>query len=296
MRKLSLLLIVVVLVSCQKEIKFKGEEAEIQMVLNGSLIVGEPVEVNVSRSKSILEDPSNYIPVSNADVWLNNLTDDLSYELRHYGAGDYKNFDVVIEKGKQYEVVVEHSSYNTIIATQIIPFPTPINRIDTGWAIHMTEDYFDVDMNFTDDPNTEDYYEITMEGSYWNYVWDENTWEIIDSTLEYGPLYFQSFDPILGSKGFWGDRLMFSDEDLTSSTYTMSTSISYWDMPWGGSLKVSLNTVSKDYYLYFLSKETQRDKAIFSTGEPVPVYSNVSNAMGILGSFSTASDSLDLGY
>ncbi|MBL4625365.1 MAG: DUF4249 family protein [Flavobacteriales bacterium] len=57
-----------------------------------------------------------------------------------------------------------------------------------------------------------------------------------------------------------------------------------------------LNRVSEEYYRYIVSRNAQQEKVLFATSEGVPVYSNTSNGYGILGSYSTDTDTITLSF
>ncbi|MBL4651746.1 MAG: DUF4249 domain-containing protein [Flavobacteriales bacterium] len=286
MRVFLYIVTTLILVSCQKEIEFKGDDAEIQMVLNGSIVAGENASIQVSMSKSILEDPTDYQPIENATVALLNLTDNTTESLTHTELGNYSTTNTLIEEGKEYQLSVEQSSFSSVSATQTIPYVTPIINVDTNTGTHFGEDYFDININFYDEPTTSNYYEVRLLSGFYSYKIDTTTWEV-DSVLEYGSLWFNSFDPIFENKGRGGDKLLISDEVLTSSNYTLNISIEDYNRPVGGSITIMLNSVSEAYYQYFESADMQREKAFFSTSEGVPVYSNTSNGYGVLGSYNT---------
>ena len=134
---------------------------------------------------------------------------------------------IPIKEGEEYQISVDHHSFTNVNARQIIPFPTQIIRVDTSSAIHFGETYFDIDINFIDEPTSIDYYEVRLLSNFYAYTMDTITWEF-DSTLVYGALWFNSFDPIFGGKGHGGDNLLISDEELTSSDYILNLSVSYY--------------------------------------------------------------------
>jgi hypothetical protein len=295
MRNIAFILIICTFFSCEKEIDFKGADAEIQVVINGSLVEGGNAEINLTKSKSILEDPYNYASIENAEVTLFNITDKTSEILVHLDSGNYMSTTTALEAGKEYEVSVEQPSFTSVSANQVIPFPTQIISVDTGSAIHFGEHYFDLDIRFYDEPTSDDYYEIQLLSRFYQYAIDTTNWTY-DSVLVYGPMWFNSFDPIFGGKSRGGNRILLSDVELTSSNYLLNISIEDYQRPKGGDITAVLNTVSEDYYLYFESMNTQREKAFFSSSEGVPVYSNTSNGYGILGASSTVIETVKLNY
>lgn len=293
MRYFYYILIGLSLVSCQKEIPFKGAGTDPEMVLNGALIAGAFPEVNISQNRSILDDANSYTPIQQATVTLLNVSDQTTEVLTHSIAGTYTSSNITIEEGKEYQITVEDNNFPSVTASQTIPSATTIINMDTSTTIHFLEPYFDLYLEFEDNPTEENYYEIEVIGSFYQYFKDTITFEL-DSALVYEPMPFQSFDPIFGNKSFGGQRLLFSDTELPASRYTLNLSLETYLTVLGGTISIRLANVSRDYYLYYISRATQSEKGILPNSEPVPVYSNTSNGFGIFGSLNAVRDSIQL--
>jgi hypothetical protein len=257
-------------------------------VMNGVLTSGSAVNINVTKSKSVLEETGNYEVVNNATVILTNLSDGATEQLTYYDSGNYRSSTIIASAGKNYQVSIKHPSLRIVHANALVPQPVAITSIDTTSAVHFTENYLDISVGFTDNSSAENFYELQLLSAGYYYYFDTLSGKF-DSIKVNEQVYFQVFDKVL-VKEFNGSRFLVSDEQFNNQSVTITASLYYDESNFKGDLIVVLSHVSKAYYQYFVSLNLQSEGGGKPSGEPVPVYSNTSNDMGILGasSISTA--------
>ena len=73
MERILYILLMLILFSCQKELEFEGGDDTSRIVLNCVLESGEIIEVNLSNSKNILQEPSQYDSIVDATITIKNL-------------------------------------------------------------------------------------------------------------------------------------------------------------------------------------------------------------------------------
>jgi hypothetical protein len=115
-------------------------------------------------------------------------------------------------------------------------------------------------------------------------------------------LYFGSNNSLLGQesargKDFGSSSIAFNDHLFDGSTVTIDFLLGeyYLDGKEGASaIYISLSKISNEYFLY----ESSYQKYLSSQGsimaQPVQVYTNIENGLGVFAGYSTATDSIQL--
>lgn len=137
-----------------------------KLVLNGVLIDGEMIEVNVSRSNA----PTGFAPevlfVDNAEVEVfeNGFSRAV---LRPVGNGRYQASGLTAQAGSEYRVTVDAEGFTPVVATTVVPNAFSLNRIDFQWVdsfLNPSVPATEIEIHFVDEVQTRDYYAITLTG------------------------------------------------------------------------------------------------------------------------------------
>jgi len=302
-RRITYIIIAVLplIMSCEKIIDIDIPEAERKIVLNGLINPDSLVEVNISRSMSILEE-NKFIFLENANVRL--FENDIEKGgLQYMGSGNYKLLDFYPSSGSNYRLEVESSGLKSVSALTGLPDPIPISEIDT---VSVADDWGGSSLRLSfslNDPPTEDFYAVSLYATH--KVFDYETFELLDSLTTYR-LYFELLT--IGQGGvqdmlieenatiYFNEKVFIADHLFNGKVFDLDLSIGKYffneaDTIW---IDVNVEHVSKPYYLYAASCNKYERTHGNPFSEPVSVYTNVENGLGIFTGYSTASRQIEL--
>ena len=86
-------------------------------------------------------------------------------------------------------------------------------------------------------------------------------------------------------KAYWGDVVVFTDDLFIGESKNIA--ISFWSYSYSeGSgperqIKFQFSSISEGYYWYKKSQSVNRDSDDFFGGEPVQIYTNIQNGLGV---------------
>lgn len=308
----SIKLLIIILffnVSCRKIIDIDIPAKDRKIVINSLICTDSVIKVNISRSLNIL-DIVDFKYLSNAEV--NLYENDLDI-----GRLDYKSNGTYLLPGfyptenRNYRIKVSVPEMKTATAEAFIPkqLHWPIT-IDTSMGVTTGDPFYagyyycyeqsvNCVIRFKDDGNTENYYWFNIWGNRTSHIWDYQYSE--DSLInEPSYLYFNSDDPIIDSWVKWGERgFVFSDKLYNGKNIEFKISICKDAFGESDTIVVYFNlcNINKDYYLYTKSLEMHMEVQEDPIAEPVQVYTNVENGLGIFSGYSALTDSISfIGY
>lgn len=320
------------LISCEKEIEFKGDEIKPLLVVNGLVIPGDTVSVKLSKSRSKLEDDFYYQIVTNAKVDL--YVDDVFVETLTpvkemvYGSDDpvtlgkYKA-TVLGEAGKSYRLEILADGFSPVSCVTTVPDPVEILAWDTTFnrdyndGGYSTKNEFSVE--FDDNGQQHNYYQLqsgSIEGhELVGYLPDGTTiysdtvvvWPQMNEWLDI--LNAQLNDAINEADEFISGTpdnrfAIFKDDSFSGKKMKLRFQVghnSYYYGSVNNGNENSGNFKLRDIYLYSLSKEyyeylnTMNLHFWFDDdffSEPVQVFSNIKGGVGIWGSATYSSFSV----
>lgn len=216
------------------------------------------------------------------------------------------------QPGKTYRLEVESETYGNITTETTIPKPIEIDELQSSIEeIRNDENSYvykqiNINVRFTDPADEENYYrllilEATGAISNWNQDSTDSTIHIngaINNTM------FSTEDEIFfyekenansfavgqtdNSFGIFTDETINGKEREISIYFSMNTT--ELDTTIGEFLvyRIELQSITKDMYYYLKSIDQQAIMYQFPFAEPIPVYSNVENGIGVFGSYSTS--------
>lgn len=306
----TIILLIVLAISCEKTIEIDLDDAKIRLVVNAELNPDSTIKVNVTRSRHIL-DNAEIEAVSDAviklyedDVFIGNLI----YESRGFYRINYKP-----ELGKKYKIEVFHDKYDDVNAVTEIPYPVQIIDIDTTKSY---SEWGDLIYNFlveiNDPAETQNYYMVCLRNNYTYSYYDESlvnydtvqNGDTIIVNITYGgyvqmtesqKLWFESDDMIIDADIYNNNSVVFSDELFSGSQYSLKLDI--YDYNYSGdtnNIFIDLYSISKDYYKYLVSFSKHQDASGDPFSEPVIVFTNIVEGIGIFASCSIHTDSIQI--
>lgn len=334
MKKLIYIIIVsaIALTACEKTLDFPFEYKQPKLVLNGLLSTNQEIEFFVSRSMHIL-DSKEIVVINDADVII--FEDDKPLQVVPVSAGGLGLYQAAYtpKVGHTYKFQISKDGFETIEAEAKMANPTTINSL-TG-KIKGTEDgsityggFFDVSLDFNDNPDEENYYIV--------YVTSDMPEEVKDyfALNNYGDDFKLNIDcnDLSVNSSYTGEVLYLADETISGGKYTMKfTATDYRDIyghfyeyeyysdsesneedPEEGvdpepdiedlpfyrefeyKLIVHVATINKDYYQYMKSFDLYNENDGNPFAEPTIVKTNIKNGLGILGSASEVTDTVSI--
>lgn len=294
--------------ACQKTIEIDIEASKIKLVLNANLNPDSSIVINLSKSRHILD---NAVIQSIEDASIELYEDDILIgNLIHDKNGNYyTNYKPKFDK--TYKIIAKHPKLETISAVTTIP-----NKI-SNFTISSSKSYDEngteyhvFDIKFTDPKFENNYYMIKLRNKYKQEIWDPNLIQFdtlyvgADTTIvniTYGgyryeyrttSLYFNSNDINLENNTYL-DNITFSDELFDGKSYSVKISLAqYYFNADTNMIYFDLYSLSPDFYKYIISLNKYNDANGNPFAEPVMVFSNVENGIGIFTSSNSISDSI----
>ncbi len=286
---ISLVLIFIVLVSCEKIIDINIPDKDKKIVINSIISTDSLVKVNVSKSLNIL-DNANAIFLNNAKVKL--FEDNVFIEeLHNVSNGNYMSQSFYPTIGKEYKIEVSNDGLQSVSAKNKIPNKVKINSIDTLTDNSSENIYFT--LHFTDPANDTNYYFVEVKSKIPTF--DFNTGKYTNPVMQ--NIYIMSDDKIVDANVSYnyGNGITFCDKLINGQTYPLKFSIDKYNFSNDtNKVYIYLNSISKDFYLYIKSfaKNIETQEDIFA--EPVQVYENINNGYGIFAGYSSYVDSINV--
>ncbi len=318
---IAILLGALFLVSCEKEIEFKGEETDPKLVINSLVEPGRPIKANITKSYFFLDNnPSTAVP------------DDLVATL-------YVNGHLVGEMTRQIDTIIVDYEYVDIDSVKPVYSMVPIfvneYRPNPGDVVTITASangYDDVEASTSPLPNTASWSVGNYHVSHWEmsfyepyYEQEDTSWYIqgtIELTVEIadpnpgetnyfkmhvetggitdyetGTTYYITAtydDPVFGGTNVGGIDLpmgaegVFTDVLFDGRSYQIKVPldlyVSYTSQTAPDILRmpITMEHLTKEYY-YYLNTCEQASEIMQLFSEPVQTYTNVEGGYGLVG-------------
>ncbi|MBW8048904.1 MAG: DUF4249 domain-containing protein [Cytophagales bacterium] len=230
-------------------------------------------EVHVSHSLGIL-DTGTLDNIENAKVEILENGQVISV-LSHTGGGIYSSTGVYPSAGQPYSLKVEASGYESIGALDAVPLAIPIISVTLKDSVYVGEldgTYAETTIKFNDPVSADNFYAIEI----WQY----------DSIDGYRyTISLSTIDPSVANEQY-SSRILFSDIIFDGKTYDLKVYFDSYILTQNRKLYVRLNSISKAYYLYNKSLRLHRQNQGNPFAEPVQVYGNIENGLGIFAGYS----------
>jgi len=319
------LILAVLFSSCEKYIKFSGDETGTKLVLNGLLSSDSIIKIKLTESKFFLKE-GHFNTINNATVELwkdGNKIENLLNKGKGYYTGNY-----IPKTGDNIRVTAFCEGFDRVDCSTEIISPTPVNSADSmnyneekiySRYIYSEKDgtshidssaynlsiNFDLNITFKDPKDIPNYYTIKVFIKYY----------FPKGNSAFVPLFYTSDDIVFKTgkeMGFLDDKnkmktIVFNDDlfdgkqynikikaynydDNYFSNYTFDTPFKIYPEPVDRDIYVELQSLSYDYYMYLKTIEANSNlsKLLESLSEPIQIYTNVKGGIGILGSFASS--------
>ena len=289
--------------SCDIVVDLDIPEHKRVLVVNSILTTDSMINTSISHSVGAFDASSiSYVNNATVEVYedgvlLGNMDEQAS--LTHDSSGELDstyvyNFNQKPVAGKIYSYEIVHPDYEAVRASTTVPAAVKLNINDVTLLSEQDyEKHYRVRFSFND-ASEDNFYRLRLR--------NPNRYSGFD--------YFESNDAsMISSAGiqsdgatFYGDEALFDDEMFNGTEKEISIDLfdykSFWFEEEGIEVQfiLELTSVSESYYTYIRSLRAHynnQDQFIFA-GEPVQVFTNIENGLGVLGSMSVDTVLLEL--
>jgi len=317
-----------ILISCERDVEFNGEVINPLVAVNSFVTPDSSITAYISMSRFFLKDSIAYRNVNNAEVnlWVNGVfKEKLNLDSIGIYRGFYKptisdklKLTVEIPQMKQVSATTSFIDAPVILSvdTQKIIISKEILRYSSGDTMLVKNNYkVNYKLKFADNGSQENYYRLIVRKVSFEGVWNGYT-NKVDTLIDEKLPQYSNFDFTDVVSGNTTDPLsdgstspvamlmsnannvyhVFSDDVFNGKTYTLqfSTNITknIKDIKYGflsdikHEVYISLQSISEDYYLYLKTRGASNSTNFFS--EPVKIHNNITNGVGILGSYTNS--------
>ena len=289
--------------SCDIVVDLDIPEHERVLVVNSILTTDSMINASISHSVGAFDASSiSYVNNATVEVYedgvlLGEMDEQASLSYDSSGELDSTyvyNFNQNPVAGKIYSYEIVHPDYEAVRAETTVPAAVKLNVNDVTFLSEQDyEKHYRVRFSFNDAPE-DNFYRLRLR--------NPNTYSGFD--------YFESNDAsMISSAGvqsdgatFFGNEALFDDEMFNGTEKEISIDFfdykSFWFEEEGIEVQfiLELSSVSESYYTYIRSLRAHydnQDQFIFA-GEPVQVFTNIENGLGVLGSMSIDNVLLDI--
>lgn len=246
--------------------------------------------IPVSRNFGILENtPDSLHSVLDAKVeWIEDGKAPLVLPLNsaYRPATNFLQLSQPLKAKTGYTIRVSHPDYPTISARQVMPGIVPLDSAVYDPDGPITPEgtrQQQVRFTFKDPANEVNYYEFNLRTTYLNRVsrgYDPVTKKFLyDTTYRKGDIY------LIGATGptaKLGPRsILVSDQAFNGKTITIGVNFSAWQTV--KDIEAIMRNISHENYLYKVSRRKFDDATSDPFVDPVILYSNVQNGIGVFG-------------
>jgi hypothetical protein len=315
-------LILFATLSCETTIDYKGPETEPKVVIYALLNPDSLVSVSVSESHSVFKVPYQPRQITNAVVRLyseETLIETLTYQAPepapdYFPPNPYSKYVSSTyrpEYGKTYRVEVEVPGLPRAHGEAKLPAPVTVEVSDTS-SMDIGYGYREltVKLRFRDPAGEENFYRITassLVGIYSGDRFEPYNPEIAVGVQEADISYGALSDPLIAPRqeddffdmSMPNKYFIFLDDLIPGKEYTMRLTYNgfypdtdYYEFMFAW---FRLSTITRDLYLYLQSYSAHLQTRDNFLAEPVPVYTNVTNGLGVVGAMSTTGDFINIG-
>lgn len=272
---LFFLLIIILNSSCEKSLQIDQFE-ETKLVVNAILEVDKKIQINLTRTRNILDPKDSIDWVRNADVYLRIDGNSYSEKLVYDSIGNYTS-ELTAEYSRIYELEIEHPEYPDVYAQAHMP-SKPLGFVKFLQNSGITQSGSTFELEITNNRNSQ------------YYIWEMFT-DKTGSTFNISS-QDKKTDNILPDETLTRDKIFFDATQFESDILNSHFTAYDFDEQDLSVTKVRLITVNSDMYQYYRSLELYNNSSI-NPIEPIEIFSNVENGLGVFGAIAETVISID---
>lgn len=294
----NVILLCILASSCAKLISDEFPDFDTLPSMNCILVGGQNAQVHLSLTEKI--DHTYLTLLGNASIEISDEKG--NSEVFNQGVQGLYASTMQVIPGEAYTITAQLDSYETLIASDTVPYLVPVEILSHTNRAVLTEDAYyrqGVVFRFHDNPETNDFYEVL--------IWERDLHQ--DEFYTENP--YNEHEPIILNEGmepFYTESVVFSDELINDSIVEMELHFGYAGNStrcWGDSciqytnehtVMIELRHISEAYYHFrkdfFLYEKNRYAFFVEGTATAMNIYSNVKNGFGIVAAYSSSFDSL----
>lgn len=300
---LPLLAALLLATACTKIIEFNGEETEPIPVLTSMPETDSTLYVRLTYSSFFLE-RNIFRAINNADfsVELNGSEPNALFTLQDSG---YYRSSLILHENDTLTLHVSIPGHDKITAGCRVPYRPVISNLTATPDIHFdTIIYYDHDYDSTtpvyiygeidfsfllhDRPGNNEYY---MLRAYSNNSTNEELPRFsisVDDNIIFDMNPVEDYFDIGINPDFsHGEEVFFTDQRINGQNHTIHGNVQVYYQTYHNNTDIHLEicTLSRDTYLYYITKKSQDENGsiLDFISEPVQIHSNIEGGIGILG-------------
>jgi hypothetical protein len=319
----ALAIMTLISVSCEEEIRFRGEKIDPKIVIYSLLQPDSMITVSVAKSHAVFEE--RYVPKQITDAVVKLYRDDefvetLTYVVpepqpEYYSAVPYSKYvsqGVKPIYGSTYRIEVEMAGMKKASGMARLPDIVPVNGLDTIEDQQADGNILmEAKVRFSDPGGKNNFYRIaarSAEGMYYgdkSVPWSPGT---PVSIYENDCSYASSNDPVISPQKEEQDLFdmqiyntyhIFSDELIAGKEYALTLELSHrWpdtDYYEFSLFNFELQSITEDLYMYLRTSSAHMQTNDAYIIEPVLVFTNIENGLGVVGAMSSSTVTLKVG-
>jgi hypothetical protein len=294
--------------SCQKKLDIDLPETEKKIVVNGLLSTDSLIKVNVSKSIGILDNTKiEFLTNANVKLYKN---DTFIENLVSSGNGNFVS-SFTPEINSNYKITVDYNNLKSVNTNTTLKNPVPILSIDTLSEIQIynydgysdTTTIYHFKLKLSDNVNENNFYFLNFSGLQPIYEFIDDQYVI--TGYEESNFYFNSEDPVFNNENSYFtlnkmDGRCFNDELFNGKEYTIDFEFPYNKYMFGtfgepaqlSTFYINLLTIPDALYYYINSYNLNQYTQYDPFAQPVRIYSNVENGLGIVTGYTLSKDSV----
>jgi hypothetical protein len=282
------------IIGCKKKIEIDEKLITPKLVVNSVNYPESVFSVEVSKSLSVFERDLDELPsIYDAQVSLYEKNSGLLTNIPWSG-GLYSYYGVNAPvSGKTYRLEVAKNGFESVTAESTVPLPVIINSVQLLFDSIREGEIHEVKINFNDDINFENYYSVKIILLGYKLVYNAttssydtnavNSSKIGLSTQDISNVYNNISDSYNGGGIMFDDNFFNGQSKTLSSTFEVySNYLSDPDVVFN-QIEVSVLSLSREVFEYVKSGLLYNNSADNPFAEPVRVFSNIDNGIGVFG-------------
>lgn len=308
MKNIKLILIIVLmagLTACEKEIMFEDIAPEPLMVVNGIQHVGEPARLSVEKTSFYIDTETDFrVKDVHVDLYVNGAfkealqvrdsmimetywvydpeTGDSHEEERPSYAYVYCEGEYLLCEGDQLRFEVSSSEFDEVaVAETTIPYAPNVISFDTLRVESSPDGLNNVYLSLKiDDPAGSDYYNLCPQEGLSHFTTSDPVFADFMNIVH--------VDDLFGGSDYYGrgEYNMFNDTYFDGSQYTINMNSTAYSVGSYHYKPLVMEVTKVDYALYQFAKSYSSydyaDDLLALFTEPIQVYSNVQNGVGVV--------------
>ncbi|MDP4952459.1 MAG: DUF4249 domain-containing protein [Flavobacteriales bacterium] len=261
------------LYSCEKEIPYLGDEIDDQLVLVSYIEAGDDiVRCSLSKTASILNN-DDIVFFTNANVQVSRNGNFIGTAVS-MGDGWYE-IPTEVAVGDVFSISAHQEGFESVTAETKVPaFPSNFELVEFELIGDDFSSFYRAQLRFND-PDGTDYYQLL--------VYEDNDFS------DPFALGFSSTNPIFqDDSGFGESEWFYFDDGFFSDELFDGNEVNFDIEFYAGSseVKIQLIRCSREFYLYQKSLHMYRETSGDFFAQPVQIFSNVENGLGVVGAYS----------